>query len=123
MAKRVLDVGNCAFDHSSIRRMIETSFDAELLRAHGEEDAFAALLDVQIDLVLVNRILNRDGSDAIAIIKRMKKTPELSAIPVMLVTNYSEYQKQAVEAGAEWGFGKDALDAPKTIEKLKEFLG
>lgn len=123
MTKRVLDVGNCTFDHSRIRRMIETSFDAVLVQAHGEEDAFSALLDDHIDLVLVNRRLSRDGSDGIEIIKRIKQTAEMSAVPAMLVTNYSEYQEQAVEAGAEWGFGKEELDAPETIEKLKGILG
>lgn len=122
MAKRVLSVGNCAFDHAAIQRMIETSFDAVLLEAHGEEDAFAVMLNGQIDLVLVNRKLSRDRSDGIEIIKRLKGTSELSSIPVMLVTNYPEYQKQAVEAGAEWGFGKGKLGSPETLEKLNVFL-
>ena len=123
MANRVLDVGNCAFDHRSIQTMIERSFDAVLLQAHSEEDAIATLLEDQIDLVLVNRKLSRDRSDGLEIIKRIKTTDELSAIPVMLITNYPEYQEQAVAAGAEWGFGKEQVDAPDTIEKLKMILG
>ncbi len=122
MAKRVLSVGNCAFDHASIRRMIETSFDAVLIDAHNEEDAFAAMLNGQIDLVLVNRKLSRGRSDGIEIIRRLKKTTELSSIPVMLITNYAEYQEQAVEAGAEWGFGKGELGSPETLERLNAFL-
>lgn len=122
MAKRVLDVGNCAFDHSSIQRMIETSFDAVVLQAHAEEDAFSALLSDKIDLVLVNRRLNRDGADGLEIVKRIKESAELAAIPVMLVTNYPEYQEQAVAAGAELGFGKGDLGTPDTIEKLKRIL-
>ena len=123
MAKRVLDVGNCSFDHSSIRRMIESSFDAVVLRARDEEDALATLFSDQIDLVLVNRRLDADRSDGIEILKRIKENAELAAIPAMVVTNYPEHQQRAVEAGAEWGFGKEELDAPETIEKLKRILG
>ena len=122
MAKRVLDVGNCSFDYSSIRRMIESSFDAVVLRAHDEEDALATLSSDQIDLVLVNRRLDADRSDGIEIIRRIKRTAELAAIPTMVVTNYPEHQQRAVEAGAEWGFGKAELNAPETIDKLKAIL-
>lgn len=122
MAKRVLDVGNCSFDHSSIRRMIESSFDAVVLRAHDEEDALATLVSDQIDLVLVNRRLDADRSDGIEIIKRIKENTELAAIPAMVVTNYPGHQQRAVDAGAEWGFGKAELDAQETIEKLKRIL-
>lgn len=123
MAKRVLDIGNCSFDHSSIGRMIEGAFDATVLQAHGDDDAFSTLQGDQIDLVLVNRKLDRDRSDGLEIIKRIKETEELASIPVMLITNYPEYQEQAVESGAEWGFGKEELDTPETIEKLRRILG
>ncbi len=123
MAKRVLDVGNCSFDHSSIGRMIEGAFDATVLQAHGEEDAFSTLQSDQIDLVLVNRKLDRDRSDGLEVIKRIKKTDKFASVPVMLITNYPKYQEQAGEAGAEWGFGKEELAAPGTIEKLKMILG
>ena len=41
----------------------------------------------------------------------------------MLVSNYSEHQQTAVEAGAIEGFGKAQLDAPATQEKLARVLG
>ena len=40
----------------------------------------------------------------------------------MLVTDYPEYQRAAVKAGAEAGFGKSELQTPQTREKLKRFL-
>jgi len=102
--------------------MIESSFDAVVLRAHDEEDALATLVSDQIDLVLVNRRLDADRSDGIEIIKRIKENTELAAIPAMVVTNYPGHQQRAVDAGAEWGFGKAELDAQETIEKLKRIL-
>jgi len=121
--KTVLDVGNCSFDHGAIRRLIEGRFDAVVLRAHGPEDALAALANKSVDLVLVNRILDRDGSDGIELIRQIKSNPALAELPVMLVSNYEEYQEKAIQAGAERGFGKAELEAPETLERLGAVLG
>jgi hypothetical protein len=40
----------------------------------------------------------------------------------MLVSNYPEYQEQAVGAGAAMGFGKAELRSPATLARLAEFL-
>jgi len=121
MVKRILDIGNCAADHAAIRHLIERGFDASVMRAHGEQDALAMLRSQQIDLVLVNRLLDR-GGDGIQVILRIKSEPDLASVPVMLVTDYAQYQRAAVKAGAEAGFGKSELQTPETREKLKRFL-
>lgn len=120
--KRVLDVGQCDPDHSSICRLIERNFKAEVVRAHLPDDALAYLHSGSFDLVLVNRKLDRDYSDGLDIIQSMKADPEMAKIPVMLVTNYAEHQALAVAAGAEPGFGKLEYAKPETIEKLSRFL-
>lgn len=121
MVKRVLDVGNCAADHAAIRFLIERGFDATVARAHGERDALAVLRSEPFDLVLVNRLLNQ-GGEGMQVISRIKNEPDLASVPMMLVTDYSEHQRAAVEAGAEYGFGKSELQTPQTREKLKRFL-
>ena len=40
----------------------------------------------------------------------------------MLVSNLEDAQAQAVAAGAQPGFGKAALQKPRTIELLREYL-
>ena len=120
--KRVLDIGQCSFDHSSIRRLIEGRFDAAVSQAHGVDDALAQLRSGSFDLVLVNRLLDADGSDGMEIIEQMKADPELQSVPVMLVTNYPQHQQRAVEAGAEPGFGKSQLASPETQQRLEAFL-
>ena len=122
MVKQVLDIGNCAADHAAIRYLIERGFDAKVTRAHGEHDALAVLRSQQIDLVLVNRLLDR-GGEGMQLISRIKNDPDLASVPVMLVTDYPEHQRTAVEAGAEHGFGKSELQVPETRDKLKRFLG
>ena len=41
----------------------------------------------------------------------------------MLVSNFEEAQKEALNHGAEQGFGKNALTASDTLAKLKTHLG
>ena len=122
MVKRVLDVGNCSADHAAIRSVLERGFDATVIRAHGEQDALAALRAQPVDLVLVNRLLER-GGEGLALVARIKSEPGLAAIPVMLISDYPEYQRAAVEIGAEYGFGKSELRTAETREKLQPFLG
>jgi two-component system chemotaxis response regulator CheY len=121
--KNVLDVGQCALDHGAIRALVEDNFDARVTQAHDAEQALAALRSGRFDLVLVNRKLDADNGNGLEIIKRIKADPPLAGASVMLVTNYPEYQEQAVAAGAEPGFGKSDLHEPKTLERLRTFLG
>ena len=123
MAKRILDVGNCGPDFSSISEFLTANFTCEVLQAHGPEDTLATLRSGQVDLVLVNRKLDRDYSDGIEIIKQIKADDNLKSVPVMLITNYPEHQDAAVKAGAEHGFGKLEFDKPETLERLQRALG
>jgi CheY-like chemotaxis protein len=123
MTKRVLDVGNCGADYASIRALIEEHFDAQVTRAHGWEDAQDKLRDHSADLVLVNRVLDRCGGDGLEIIRRMKADSQLGAIPCLLISNYADYQEQALRAGAEPGFGKADLRRPETVELLRKLIG
>ena len=123
MTKRVLDVGQCNPDHSAIRRLLERSFQAQVVRTHELLDTLQALREQAYDLILINRKLDIDYSDGMEILRELKADAKLSQIPVMLVTNFPEYQAAAVEAGAVPGFGKDELNQPQTAEKLKKYLG
>jgi len=122
MRKRVLDVGNCVPDHAAIRSLVTTHFDADVLQAHGPEDALSQMREQKIDLVLINRKLDRDYTDGIEILRQIKADYNLAETPVMLITNYPDHQQAAVEEGAEYGFGKLELSEPETREKLARFL-
>lgn len=122
MRKRVLDVGNCVPDHAAIRHLLESGFQAEVVQAHGPDDTLRALAGQHFDLVLVNRKLDQDYSDGLAIIEQIKLDPALAKIPCMLITNYPEHQDAAVAAGAERGFGKKELRTPETHQKIARIL-
>jgi CheY-like chemotaxis protein len=122
MSKRILVVGNCAGDHAAIRRALRKGRDVEVVQGLSANDALELLAEEPFALVLVNRRLHGDGSDGIPLIRRIKADPRFAAIPVMLLSDYPEHQKTAVEAGALPGFGKSALDAPETQQKLNQVL-
>lgn len=122
MTKTVLDVGNCVPDFTSIRAFIEGSFNARVEQTHGPEDTLQRLKRGGIDLVLINRKLDRDYTDGIEIIKQIKADDALASIPVMLITNYTEHQDAAVALGARRGFGKLEYQKPETREALQAVL-
>ena len=63
MAKTLLDCGNCGPDFNSIRQMVSSNFGAAVLQSHGAEDTLQLLRERDIDLVTVNRKLDRDYSE------------------------------------------------------------
>lgn len=119
--KRVLSIGNCGFDNGSLRSVVG-AFGAEVSAAEDWSDAAELLRRDKFDLVLVNRKLDADGSDGLEIIREIKQSPEFQLTPVMLLSNYPEYQAQAVAAGAEPGFGKSQLSSRETSERLGKYL-
>jgi CheY-like chemotaxis protein len=122
VAKRVLDVGNCVPDHAAIRRLLESTFGAEVVQAHGPDDALRHLRSGRFDLVLVNRKLDQDYSDGLPIIQQIKQDQDLAGVPCMLISNYADHQAAAVATGAEYGFGKKELQTAETRAKLARFL-
>lgn len=122
MRKTVLDVGNCSVDHADIQQMIRQHFDADVLRAVSMEDVFSTLHSTSVHLILVNRRIYADPHDGIELVRRLKRDPRFAPIPVMILSNYPEFQREAVAAGAEPGFGKAELNWPETRQKLQPFL-
>jgi two-component system chemotaxis response regulator CheY len=122
MRKRILDVGQCVPDHTTICSYLTCNFDCEVIQTHVAEDTLRELAQGRFDLVLVNRKLDADYSDGIEIIRQIKADPKTAGVPVMLVTNYPEQQDAALAAGALRGFGKLEYNKPETLEKLAAVL-
>ncbi|WP_442509095.1 response regulator [Novipirellula sp. SH528] len=122
MSKLLVDCGNCGPDFNSIRRMVSSNFKASVVQTHGLEDTLETLRTRKVDLVTVNRKLDRDYSDGLEILKKIKADPEVGSIPIMLVTNYEEHQQASIDAGGVLGFGKLSIDDTKTRELLEPYL-
>ena len=123
MTKLLVDCGNCGPDFNSMRQMATTHFDVSVIRTHAADDTLKVLREQTVDLVTVNRKLDRDYTDGMDIVKQIKSDPELAGIPVMLITNYEQHQQSAVAAGCVPGFGKLAINDPTTVELLEPYLG
>lgn len=120
--KKVLDVGQCNADHSSISNLLSRHFEVELHRAHSHDDVVSLVADHSFDLIFINRLLDADGSPGMKVLQALKSDESVSSTPVMVISNYYDAQKAAIEAGAVQGFGKSKLNAPETIELLNPFL-
>src|SRR3982750_4329426 len=119
-SKRILDVGQCNIDGPRIGRFLTNEFHCTVDRAHSKDQALAMTATTPYDLVLVNRLLNRDGSpgtDVIAALHAAHPT-----LPLMLVSDFPEAQEQATQLGALQGFGKADLESEETEERLRAVL-
>ena len=122
-SRRVLDVGQCTPDHLAIAGLLVEHLGAHVDRAHTANEAFKLVATDKYDLVLVNRLLDADGTPGLELIKRLATAQETQATPVMLISNQSDAQDAAVDAGALRGFGKASLYAAATFERLASCLG
>ncbi|PHS10125.1 MAG: response regulator [Blastopirellula sp.] len=122
MPKQVLDVGNCVPDHASIKSMLEKNFGVTVLQTHGPEDTMQLLKETKVDLILINRKLDRDYTDGMITLNQIKSDAELANTPVMLITNFDDHQDAAEAAGALRGFGKLSLGSPETKAMLEAVL-
>ena len=122
-AKRVLSVGQCGADHGGLSWALRRAFGAEVTPAATRDEALERLRQEPFALVLVNRVFDADGDSGVELIRALKADEALRATPVMLVSNYADAQEQAVEAGAEPGFGKASLGRPDMLARVAPFLG
>ena len=107
---RVLSVGQCGVDHSAISRFLKDAVGAETTPAATAKEAVDAVRSGGYDLVLVNRVFDRDGGSGLDLIRDLKADPSTAEVPVILVSNYEDAQQQAAAVGALPGFGKAELE-------------
>jgi two-component system chemotaxis response regulator CheY len=120
--RRVLSVGQCGFDHGKISRHLGNVFGVQVLGADTFDEALTVLRCERFDLVLVNRVSDLDGARGLDLIRAMKAHPALAGVPVMLVSNYPDVQKEAQAIGALAGFGKGDLTSEQTTARLRAVL-
>jgi two-component system chemotaxis response regulator CheY len=115
--RKVLSIGQCGVDHPAIRRLLQRELDADVVPVDSADEAFAELRRRPYDLILANRVFDLGGL-GLEFIADLKADESLNRVPVMLVSDLPEAQRQAVELGAMPGFGKAALHRPETAERL-----
>ena len=120
MNVRILDIGQCGFEHAAIVDFLQRAVAASVDSAATGAEAEKLVRQNTYDLVLVNRIFDGDGASGITLIQQLRKIP--TCPPVMLVSNLSDAQAAAIAAGAVQGFGKAGIHLPQTAEHVREVL-
>lgn len=123
----VLSIGQCAADHSRISNVMSRRWPVEVVGAADLESAVEWLNQESrnpesVRLILVNRILDADGESGLDVVDRLRSTPGTAEIPVMLVSNLDDAQQAAEARGALPGFGKAALEASETVQRIERVL-
>ena len=121
MTKRVLSIGQCSMDHGNISRMIENNFDASVVGVSSKSEAEHVLDSCDVSVVLVNRLLDADGSSGLDVIQELQAGPHRDT-PILMVSNFEDAQQSAGAAGARRGFGKANHNTAATKACLGEFL-
>jgi len=121
--KVVLSVGQCRPDSAAIGHYLRSNFGADVVTADTAAAALQLLAERSFQLVLLNRILDADGSEGMQILHEIRRQERWQELPVMLVSNYAEWQQKAVAAGALPGFGKAELNRPETRQRVADALG
>jgi DNA-binding NtrC family response regulator len=120
MSVRVLDVGQCGFDGPRIAAFCRQVLHATVEHCDTASHALKRVSESKFDLVLVNRVLDQDGSSGLDLIRDLLASGDVGS--VMLISNYADAQEAAVALGAKRGFGKSALSRPESAELLKQSL-
>jgi len=120
-AKRILDVGQCGVDGPRIGRFLTRTLGYAVDRAHSREQAVGLAAANHYDLVLVNRVLDRDRSSGLEVIAALRAADP--GLKVMLVSDLEGAQVEAVKLGALRGFGKAELETAETEEIIRAAVG
>lgn len=121
-APRILSVGQCGYDHGNLARSLAGRLKVQITAADTFDDALSELRAGEYDLLLVNRVTDLDGSHGLELIRTVKADANLAGTPTMLVSDLARAQEEAVSLGALPGFGKSAMNDPKTLSRIETAL-
>ena len=119
--KTVLSVGQCGPDHASLSGFLK-QFNVRIISADLPVDTLEILGREQVDLVLINRKLDRDYSDGMNILRLIKEDDQISQVPVMIVSNFEDAQQASVNAGGLYGIGKSELSTKAARDRVAAVL-
>lgn len=120
MPKKVVLVGHCGPDNSYLRLAVLKSVpDSTVL--YADDDAHLNKLIAEgADLLLLNRQIDYGFSaeTGVDLIQQLRR--EHPNLRMMLISNYSESQAEAIAAGALPGFGKREIGTPRVARLLRD---
>lgn len=122
MAYSILSIGQCLADEGSLSRAIQSYFTVEMTSVATAQEGLQQLEESKFDLILVNRLFDRDGGSGIQLIRELKQNDQTAEIPVMLISNFEQAQQEAMALGAVPGFGKSQLGEEVVKQRMASVL-
>lgn len=102
MIEKVIIADDSATARMIIKRCLEIAgfFDVEVIEANDGQEALALAKENQTDLLITD--LNMPNMDGRTLLKRVKASPRLNPMPVLIVSSASNeaVEKELVELGA-----------------------
>lgn len=122
---RVGLVGHCTPDTSFLTITVGKAVPGAKVTRLTSDAAVARALADGVDVLLVNRALEPgfDAPDGVELIRALKPQADAAGVRLLLVSNFADAQRQAVEAGALPGFGKSELATPRVRDLLRDLAG
>lgn len=116
----VLVVDDSEFDRKMVGKLLEEEL-CELVYASGGADALAVLLNTRPDLILLD--MDMPGINGLETLGRLKNSPDLASIPVVMITGHSERDVvvRCLKAGAV-DFAVKPLNRENLLKKIAKFL-
>ncbi|MBV8780327.1 MAG: hypothetical protein JO353_02915 [Phycisphaerae bacterium] len=121
-AKKIALVGHCGPDSSYLRMAVSNAIKGSQVVMIDDEEHLQRIIKEGVDLLLLNRVLDFgfDIDTGVDLIRKLHaEHPQLKS---MLISNYADAQKDALDAGALPGFGKREIGSPKVAKLLQAAL-
>ncbi len=118
----ILLVGHCAADFAALQRWLEKHFQAVVASCDSISQALSRVQSGGVDLLLINRVFEFTGEQGQELLRQLPRQNGSSRVEAMLISNFPEAQKAAVEIGARPGFGKSQLHSTEALAALRAAL-
>jgi two-component system, cell cycle response regulator DivK len=120
MSKCILVVEDQADNRQIVRDMLTTT-DYEMIEAWDGEAALTMVASKRPDLILMD--IQLPGIDGYEVTRRIKASPDLKAIPIIVVTSYalSGDEEKARTAGCDAYIAKP-YSPRELLSKIHEYL-
>lgn len=94
----------------------------EITVASTAKEGLDFLTTTKPDLILLDVMLP-GGMNGFDVLEHLKKTPDLSSIPVIMLTNLDTEEKVAREIGVVDYIVKANLSLQEVVDKVKKYIG
>ena len=94
----------------------------KIVEAMEAEEGLQLAEEERPDLIVLDILLPRENG--ITFLKKMRRIPEISSIPVVVLSNFDDpyTKKQALNLGAKEYLIKSNHDPKDTVERIKKYI-